>query len=1409
MKTSFWRHWCNSVRNAKSTGTIARAQRLRQPLGLEALEDRVTPSLTPQMVLDLNTSTVSSNPSQMVAVGATTYFTADDGVHGVELWKSNRTTAGTTLVKDIYPGSNFSSYLSSLTNVNGTLFFSATDGTTGLELWKSDGTPAGTTVVKDIVTGPNGSNPNYLTNVNGKLFFRAYDDTHGYELWKSDGTAAGTTLVKDIDPGIAASNIRWLTNFNGRLVFQANDGVHGSELWKSDGTAAGTVMVKDIDPGIGDAGPSYLTNVNGTLFFSAYDDGTTGWELWKTDGTPAGTSLVKDIFPGGPSSSNPMDLTNVNGTLFFTAYDGTHGRELWKSDGTTAGTTLVKDIVPGGTYNAYASSLTNVNGTLFFRTYDGVHGRELWKSDGTAAGTVMVKDINPSWASSDPSYLTNVNGTLFFRANDGTNGWKLWKSDGTGAGTVLVSTGASAPSNIINANGTLFFSAYDGKGAELWKSDGTAAGTTLIKDINPQITFGGSSPANLTDVNGTLFFSANDGVHGVELWKSDGTAAGTTLVKDIVPGGYFGYFGAYYPSSSSPSQLTNVNGTLFFTVWSAGTGSQLWKSDGTAAGTVPVSRVGASKLTNVNGTLFFVAGTTATGTDGEELWKSDGTTAGTTMVKDIYPGGSWRSGNYSYYYVPNSSSPAELTNVNGTLFFTATDGVNGRELWKSDGTPAGTTLVKNIRASYQSAYPSGLTNLNGTLLFSAYEDTNGRELWKSDGTAAGTVLVKDIRPGASGSYPSSLASVNGTLFFSANDGTAGYELWKSDGTAAGTTLVKDINPGSGNSYPYLGGPDLYTYSGQHPTSINGTLFFTAYNPATGRELWKSDGTAAGTTLVTDIYLGNGSSEPSGAAPLLTNVNGILFFSAYDSSNAPKLWQSDGTAVGTVLIANFQPFYLTNFNGTLFFATDDGTHGTELWKLVDSASQGTSLVASGFPATITAGVAGNFAITAQNADGSMNTSYRGTVHFTSSDPQAVLPADYTFTTADQGVHTFSATLKTAGSQSLHITDTVTSGVAAQVSTTVTPAAASRFAVAGFPSPVTAGVAGSFSVTAWDAYGNRATGYTGTIHFTSGDPRKSLPPDYTFTAADAGVHSFSATLRTAGTQSIGVTDTGNSLLAGAQTRIVVTPNVVTHFNVALFPSPQQAGVTGTFRLIARDAYNNTVTTYRGTVHFTTSDPSGAVRLPADYTFTAADQGSRSVFHATLFTAGMQSLTVTDTVTSSITGSQTGIVITPAALHHFRVYGFPNPTIAGVENTVSVQAKDLYGNTITGYTGTIAFTSSDPHAVLPSPYTFTATDAGTHTSSVTLNTAGKQSVTVKDQTAPTLTGTQANITANPAGAARFLGGSPARGGTAGNTRPAPPTVGTPLRKAMPVDPGELEYALHRHATDALFVALSLESN
>ena len=568
---------------------------------------------------------VDSSPIErallLTNINGTLYFRANDGTNGNELWKSDGTTVGTMMVKDIQAGNYGIPREATFTNINGDVFFQANDGTTGVELWKSNGTAAGTVRVKDIRPGATSSfsfalspfKRNVPINFNGTIYFSASDGVSGLELWKSDGTQAGTLMVKNIRLGTGSP--RSLTNVNGTIYLRAADPINGAELWKSDGTAAGTVIVKDIVAGVNGYSPNNLTNVNGSLFFATHD-GINGLELWKSDGSASGTQMVRDI-RAGSGSSGPASLTNVNGTLFFNANDGSSGDELWKSDGTSVGTVLVKDI-RAGSFRADPDSLTNVNGTLFFSANDGSKGEELWKSDGTNAGTVIVKDIRPGLNSSLPRLLTNVGGTLFFIANDGTSGYELWKSDGTIAGTVMVNdvsvgSRSSNPSRLTNINGILYFQATNlTNGYELWRSDGTASGTLMVKDI--RVGSSSSGALSFTEVNGTVFFSANDGANGYELWRSDGTPTGTMLVRDILPGS----------NGSAPKFLTNFNGTLYFSA-DDGNGFTFWKSDGTDAGTrslgefVPRESIfDPNNLFAMGGTLYY---TMVYSDFGDELWK--------------------------------------------------------------------------------------------------------------------------------------------------------------------------------------------------------------------------------------------------------------------------------------------------------------------------------------------------------------------------------------------------------------------------------------------------------------------------------------------------------------------------------------------------------------------------------------------------------------------------------------------------------------------------------------------------------------------------------------------------------------------------------------------------------------------
>ncbi len=292
------------------------------------------------------------------------------------------------------------------------------------------------------------------------------------------------------------------------------------------------------------------------------------------------------------------------------------------------------------------------------------------------------------------------------------------------------------------------------------------------------------------------------------------------------------------------------------------------------------------------------------------------------------------------------------------------------------------------------------------------------------------------------------------------------------------------------------------------------------------------------------------------------------------------------------------------------------------------------------AATTAGVSQSLTLTAYDAFGNVSTVYAGTVLFSSSDVQAGLPAAYTFTSADAGVHTFTVTLKTAGSQSVTVTDSANGALkASQSGILVSAGAAATLAVTAVPA-TTAGVAQSFTVTARDAFGNVATGYTGTLVFSSSDAQAALPAAYTFTAADGGVHTFSVTFKTAGSQSFTVADAVNPALSSTQTGILVTPGAVTHFGIVA-PASATKSVAFSITVSALDAYGNVVTGYRGKVQFIGT--SGGGGLPQAYTFTAADAGVHT-FTILLNSTGPQTVTLADVANVLLKSSFTVNVTAP---------------------------------------------------------------------------------------------------------------------------------------------------------------------
>jgi ELWxxDGT repeat protein len=447
------------MHGARSARTFPRLGAVSAAIALALLAGTIPAGAAdpPGLVKDIR-APGGSKPVSLAASGGTLFFSANDGVHGQELWKSDGTAKGTKLVKDIRPGAK-GSKPSVLANVKGVVFFAADDGLHGLELWKSDGTRSGTKLVKDLQKpSPFGKglwSISHLTRVGSKAFFFASFPNPGVEnasLCTTDGTSAGTRCPVGWPGGVPDA-----VPLGGKLYFVLQGLDPGGQLWVSDGTKAGTKRVPGTPPNVG--GP--LTVVGRKLFFYASNDSGTRTHLWKTNGTSAGTSRLLRL---GSIEPQDRDGAAFDDRLFF-VNGSADAQGLWKSNGTVAGTKAVKSF-PGGP----VGDLTAVRAKLFF-----THGKELWVTDGRPVGTEQVSTSEPLWTQA----LTKVGPLLAFVEGPdwGATGrpWALWRSDGVAAGTQEVAPFVGAfgdqetlPRAVVG--GTLFFAADDGKGAgrELW-----------------------------------------------------------------------------------------------------------------------------------------------------------------------------------------------------------------------------------------------------------------------------------------------------------------------------------------------------------------------------------------------------------------------------------------------------------------------------------------------------------------------------------------------------------------------------------------------------------------------------------------------------------------------------------------------------------------------------------------------------------------------------------------------------------------------------------------------------------------------------------------------------------------------------------------------------------------------------
>jgi len=700
-------------------------------------------------------------------------------------------------------------YLTNAVVRGNTLYFSGRPtNSSEHELWSTGGTPA-TTAKIDLLPGNqgafNGARDTHVYSAGQWLFFFG-TTPQGSGVHRTDGTAANTQLLMPLSATALANDTEAAISFGSVFLFFLRTG----QLWATDGT--GTTQI---------GAPVHfvpLGVVGGRLLF---DNGS---GISATDGTLAGTQTTNI-----PVTRTGLSIIgHVVGDRLFLVVPGVPNAKLYVTDGTAAGTHAIMDVNQGNAYTVNEGF--GIANFYYFRHDDGVHGTELWRTDGTS--TELFADINPGFRSGIIDAATGFerpDGKTLFAALNYNYGREPWITDGTSAGTQLLknvatddSLSASSP-NALRATGErVFFLAFLTGGTGVGVSDGTGAGTTATL-----VDFSAIS-SETAAANGRYFF---DGYLGssAKLYASDGTTAPPTTI------------------SADPAQPVPLpNGVVF--IDHAG---DLWFSDGTTSGTRKLRSLGSSFAQ----ARLFPAGGTAWIVRGPALWKTDVTDSGTVQIvpnpaptqssqedaADLIASGIW------VYFIEGSTSG------------------HGYRLWRSDGTAAGTTVVKDLGTN-----GATFVGAAGQLV---YLSVNGK-LYRSDGTDSGTIALPVDAPCPAGTSRGDAFLVMSYTMIPPFNGAVTATMWRTDGTVAGTTSLAVMQPPSNDR----GGCSRVVVHGDN-------AYFSGWDAAHGWELWQSDGTAAGTRLNTDIYPGTKSSSPQE----LTLAGSHLFFSAASPNIGRELW----------------------------------------------------------------------------------------------------------------------------------------------------------------------------------------------------------------------------------------------------------------------------------------------------------------------------------------------------------------------------------------------------------------------------------------------------------------------------------------------------------------------------------------
>lgn len=740
--------------------------------------------------------------------------------------------AAPSLVVDIntvQDPNSFALQTSAVTVVNNVGYFSSTTVESGQELWRTDGTSVGTYQVKDLEPGAASSSPNGFFDFQGTTFFVAVSNGNS-TLFRTDGTDAGTlpiAVVTGQTPVVIGN----------RIYFPGYDAVHGAELWSSDGTPEGTSLVTDILPGADGSSPYGLVKQDDKLLFTAYDGGA---RLYALDTTTNGITLLHPaLIPNSP----PQPFGDVS--LVHS------GNSLWTTDGTPAGTQMLFDPSTGN-----AISAVNIVGVLESKVIIGTSYSTTSLASVSVDGVVEPLVEFPTYRAIYVSPA--INGDVLLGVYDFNAGtWGMYQTDGTNAGTVPVTLPIGFVPNIEQStdwNGSWYFPAYYAGSADLWRYAPVTASLTQVADggpttlgdiTKPVVTPNGlywgdnsQSQPNNTFLRRTVdgiqaetsptVFNGLYGVRALSVWNDNVFFAGVTQeglalrsttglnvasLTPVKPGITYGSI----DTSDFATRPAKRNGQQYFFANSDNAnGDELWRTDGTAAGTVQVADVDfgyTRQLVSTDDHVYVIG----ENSDGVRLWVIDEATPGVEFVMDLSD---------NLFSIAVLGNRMLLSGYNNTL-------------WVSDGTPAGTSQIATFTNNLFQPVVS-----DGSVYFSVADITGELGVWKSDGTAEGTVLVAT----GLGANWYQVASDGPSIFWASSDN--GYTLWRSnDGMQTreqiGESITHDV------------------------AALGGLLYFVRWMDGQHANIYRTDGSLEGPVLI------GVAEDPLNFAPKLRSIGGRM------------------------------------------------------------------------------------------------------------------------------------------------------------------------------------------------------------------------------------------------------------------------------------------------------------------------------------------------------------------------------------------------------------------------------------------------------------------------------------------------------------------------------------------------------